>query len=72
MRLFSDEYQEILGIPSEDHGSFIKIDFITYGKTSFVPKIYIKNQFDVNNRQPQKLLLPVSFLKRSRIIPLVD
>ena len=72
MRLFSDEYQEILGIPSEDHGSFIKIDFITYGKSSFVPKIYIKSQFDPKNPQPQKFLLPVSFLKRTRIIPLVD
>ena len=72
MRIFGNQCIEITGILSEINGNFVKIWFQNYEKEAFVPLYLIKSQIPSHLSSPrkQKLVLPIWFLKKQRILPL--
>jgi hypothetical protein len=70
MQFYGEDYCEIEGIFNGFEGSFVKILFPCIRETIFVPKAFIQNDFQKSFEQSQKFMLPSSFLKRLRIIPL--
>ncbi len=70
MQFYGEDWCEIDGKIIEDLGSFVRVQFLNQNNPINVPKMFIQNAISSNERQSQKLLVPMSFLKRSRIISL--
>jgi hypothetical protein len=72
MRFYGNDFCEIEGIALDSQANFIKIFFLPSGKTLYVPRSFIQNQINYENGTTQKLILPLWFLKKSRVIGLSE
>ncbi|MHA1718276.1 MAG: hypothetical protein ACTSWX_07100 [Promethearchaeota archaeon] len=74
MRIYGDSYLELTGILSEMRENFVKIWFESYNKEAYVPLYLVKSQIlsSVFSPRSQKFVLPIWFLKKQRILPLLE
>jgi hypothetical protein len=71
MQLYGDQFLEIEGKIVSNEGDFIKIFFPQFQKTAYIPTYIIKHKLKKDHNGTYILHLPIWFLKRNRVIPLL-
>jgi hypothetical protein len=72
MQFYGEKFTEIEGLTTEITPNYIKVFFDHQKEACYIPRNLLKNEFKPELQEIQKYILPTSFLKRIRVIPLYN
>jgi hypothetical protein len=72
MQFYGENYTEIEGLTSEITQNYVKVFFDHQKEACYIPKNLLNDGFKPELQEIQKYTLPISFLKRIRVIPLYN